>query len=81
LAVNAEQQLREQQQKSCLLFQSRQSINLSPYHLSSLLLRNRIAILLMCQYSAEQGKATKSHIINLGDLAASEGKPAYAHVR
>jgi len=43
----------------------------SPIALGSLQLSNRIAIAPMCQYSAEDGKATDWHLIHLGHLAQS----------
>ncbi len=43
----------------------------SPYALGALELRNRIVIAPMCQYSAEDGKATDWHTIHLGQLALS----------
>lgn len=43
----------------------------SPIELGKLTLKNRIAIAPMCQYSAEQGKATAWHRIHLGQLALS----------
>lgn len=43
----------------------------SPIELGKLTLNNRIAIAPMCQYSAEQGKATAWHRIHLGHLALS----------
>jgi 2,4-dienoyl-CoA reductase-like NADH-dependent reductase (Old Yellow Enzyme family) len=41
----------------------------TPYRLGSLELRNRIVIAPMCQYSAEEGRATDWHLIHLGNLA------------
>jgi len=43
----------------------------SPYKLGGLELQNRIVIAPMCQYSAEDGKATDWHTIHLGHLALS----------
>ena len=43
----------------------------SPIQLGKLTLKNRIAIAPMCQYSADQGKATAWHRIHLGHLALS----------
>lgn len=43
----------------------------SPYKVGSLDLRNRIVIAPMCQYSAEDGRATDWHVIHLGSLALS----------
>jgi 2,4-dienoyl-CoA reductase-like NADH-dependent reductase (Old Yellow Enzyme family) len=43
----------------------------SPYLLGPLQLANRIAIAPMCQYSADDGKATDWHMIHLGHLALS----------
>lgn len=43
----------------------------SPYKLGELELSNRIVIAPMCQYSAEDGKATDWHMIHLGHLALS----------
>ncbi|MFZ3002082.1 MAG: NADH:flavin oxidoreductase/NADH oxidase [Undibacterium umbellatum] len=43
----------------------------SPIKLGSLSLKNRIIIAPMCQYSAEDGKATDWHLIHLGRLALS----------
>ena len=43
----------------------------SPFSLRSLVLPNRIVISPMCQYSAEQGKATAWHMLHLGHLALS----------
>jgi 2,4-dienoyl-CoA reductase-like NADH-dependent reductase (Old Yellow Enzyme family) len=37
----------------------------SNYRLASLELRNRIVIAPMCQYSADEGRATDWHIIHL----------------
>ena len=42
-----------------------------PYALSTLALRNRIAVAPMCQYSAEEGSATDWHLLHLGHLALS----------
>jgi len=43
----------------------------SPYAIGPLLLRNRIVIAPMCQYSADEGSATDWHLIHLGQLALS----------
>src|SRR3954453_13232767 len=43
----------------------------SKYRLGSLELRNRIVIAPMCQYSADEGRATDWHVIHLGNLALS----------
>lgn len=43
----------------------------SPLSLRDLTLRNRIVISPMCQYSADNGKATAWHTIHLGSLALS----------
>jgi 2,4-dienoyl-CoA reductase-like NADH-dependent reductase (Old Yellow Enzyme family) len=43
----------------------------TPYRVGSLNLRNRIVIAPMCQYSADEGRATDWHIIHLGHLALS----------
>jgi NADH:flavin oxidoreductase / NADH oxidase family len=43
----------------------------TPYRLGSLKLRNRIVIAPMCQYTAEEGRATDWHLIHLGNLAVS----------
>ncbi|MGN6702167.1 MAG: NADH:flavin oxidoreductase/NADH oxidase [Burkholderiaceae bacterium] len=43
----------------------------SPFALGPVTLRNRIAIAPMCQYSAEDGRATDWHMIHLGHLALS----------
>jgi 2,4-dienoyl-CoA reductase-like NADH-dependent reductase (Old Yellow Enzyme family) len=43
----------------------------SPFTLRSLTLPNRIVISPMCQYSAEDGRATAWHMIHLGHLALS----------
>src|SRR5689334_7721166 len=43
----------------------------TPYRVGSLELRNRIAIAPMCQYSADEGRATDWHMIHLGHLALS----------
>jgi 2,4-dienoyl-CoA reductase-like NADH-dependent reductase (Old Yellow Enzyme family) len=43
----------------------------SPIVLGSLALPNRIAIAPMCQYSADEGKATDWHLLHLGHLALS----------
>src|SRR6478735_4597078 len=43
----------------------------SPYRVGTLELRNRIVIAPMCQYSADDGRATDWHVIHLGHLALS----------
>lgn len=43
----------------------------SPYQLGELALANRIVIAPMCQYSADEGRATDWHTIHLGHLALS----------
>ncbi len=43
----------------------------TPYRIGSLELRNRIVIAPMCQYSADEGRATDWHLIHLGNLALS----------
>jgi len=43
----------------------------TPLRVGSLELRNRIVIAPMCQYSAEEGRATDWHVIHLGHLAVS----------
>ncbi len=43
----------------------------SKFHIGDLELCNRIAVAPMCQYSAEEGKATDWHMIHLGHLALS----------
>ncbi len=43
----------------------------TPYRIGSLELRNRIVIAPMCQYSADEGRATDWHTIHLGHLALS----------
>ncbi|MDI7774266.1 NADH:flavin oxidoreductase/NADH oxidase [Asticcacaulis sp. EMRT-3] len=47
------------------------SVLFSPIALRSLSLRNRIVVSPMCQYSAENGRATDWHMIHLGHLALS----------
>ncbi len=47
------------------------SVLFSPFRLGQLVLKNRIVIAPMCQYSAEDGHATDWHIMHLGQLAAS----------
>src|SRR6201991_1110658 len=44
---------------------------LSPFHVDSLALSNRIVIAPMCQYSAVDGCMTDWHVIHLGHLALS----------
>lgn len=43
----------------------------TPFRVGSLELRNRIVIAPMCQYSADDGRATDWHLIHLGTLALS----------
>src|SRR3954464_11366109 len=43
----------------------------TPFHVGGLELPNRIVIAPMCQYSADQGRATDWHLIHLGHLALS----------
>lgn len=43
----------------------------TPFRVGSLHLRNRIVIAPMCQYSADEGRATDWHTIHLGHLALS----------
>jgi 2,4-dienoyl-CoA reductase-like NADH-dependent reductase (Old Yellow Enzyme family) len=43
----------------------------TPISVAQLRLKNRIAIAPMCQYSAQDGKATSWHLIHLGHLALS----------
>jgi 2,4-dienoyl-CoA reductase-like NADH-dependent reductase (Old Yellow Enzyme family) len=43
----------------------------TPFRVAGLELRNRIVIAPMCQYSAEEGRATDWHLIHLGHLALS----------
>src|SRR5207253_2681755 len=43
----------------------------TPYRVGALALRNRIVIAPMCQYSADEGRATDWHVIHLGTLALS----------
>src|SRR3954466_13015771 len=47
------------------------SVLFSPLRVGSLELRNRIVIAPMCQYSADEGRATDWHVIHLGNLALS----------
>lgn len=47
------------------------SVLFTSYRVGSLELRNRIVIAPMCQYSAEEGRATDWHVIHLGNLALS----------
>ena len=47
------------------------SMLFSPLKVGQLELPNRIVIAPMCQYSAEDGRATDWHLIHLGQLAAS----------
>jgi 2,4-dienoyl-CoA reductase-like NADH-dependent reductase (Old Yellow Enzyme family) len=43
----------------------------TPFRVDGLELRNRIVIAPMCQYSADEGRATDWHVIHLGQLALS----------
>ncbi|HEY8549524.1 MAG TPA: NADH:flavin oxidoreductase/NADH oxidase [Vicinamibacterales bacterium] len=43
----------------------------TPFKVGNLELRNRIVIAPMCQYSADEGRATDWHVIHLGHLALS----------
>jgi len=43
----------------------------TPFVLRSLMLANRIVVAPMCQYSAEDGRATAWHMMHLGSLASS----------
>src|SRR5919108_5336193 len=43
----------------------------TPFRVDGLELRNRIVISPMCQYSADDGRATDWHVIHLGHLALS----------
>ena len=43
----------------------------TPFRVGALELRNRIVIAPMCQYSADDGRATDWHLIHLGQLALS----------
>src|SRR5690242_1071216 len=43
----------------------------TPLRVGTLELRNRIVIAPMCQYSADEGRATDWHVIHLGHLALS----------
>ena len=43
----------------------------TPFRVGALTLRNRIVIAPMCQYSADEGRATVWHVIHLGQLAES----------
>jgi 2,4-dienoyl-CoA reductase-like NADH-dependent reductase (Old Yellow Enzyme family) len=47
------------------------SVLFSPLSLRQLELRNRIVVSPMCQYSAEEGRATDWHMMHLGQLALS----------
>jgi len=47
------------------------SVLFTSYRVGLLELRNRIVIAPMCQYSAEEGRATDWHVIHLGNLALS----------
>src|SRR5215203_4888020 len=43
----------------------------TPFRVDGLELRNRIVIAPMCQYSADEGRATDWHLVHLGHLALS----------
>ena len=43
----------------------------SPLELRAVRLPNRIVVAPMCQYSAEEGRATDWHLMHLGNLAVS----------
>src|SRR5580698_1900282 len=43
----------------------------SPFTLRGVTLPNRVVVSPMCQYSAEEGRATEWHMIHLGGLALS----------
>src|SRR6188768_2435058 len=43
----------------------------TPFRVNGLELRNRIVIAPMCQYSADEGRATDWHVMHLGHLAQS----------
>src|SRR5215212_6044960 len=43
----------------------------TPFRVGGLELRNRIVIAPMCQYSADEGRATDWHVVHLGHLALS----------
>lgn len=47
------------------------SILFSPFTLRSVVIANRIVVSPMCQYSADEGKATAWHLMHLGGLALS----------
>jgi 2,4-dienoyl-CoA reductase-like NADH-dependent reductase (Old Yellow Enzyme family) len=47
------------------------SVLFTPYRVGALELRNRIVIAPMCQYSADEGRATDWHVIHLGNLVLS----------
>ena len=47
----------------------------TPLRVGGLELRNRIVIAPMCQYSADDGRATDWHVIHLGQLALSGAAP------
>jgi 2,4-dienoyl-CoA reductase-like NADH-dependent reductase (Old Yellow Enzyme family) len=47
------------------------SVLFTPYLVGSLQMHNRIIIAPMCQYSADEGRATDWHVIHLGNLALS----------
>jgi len=47
------------------------SVLFTPFQLRDMTLANRIVISPMCQYSAEEGRATDWHMIHLGSLALS----------
>ena len=47
------------------------SVLFSPFALRGLVLPNRIVVSPMCQYVAEEGRATAWHLIHLGSMALS----------
>jgi 2,4-dienoyl-CoA reductase-like NADH-dependent reductase (Old Yellow Enzyme family) len=47
------------------------SVLFTPYRVGALAMRNRIVIAPMCQYSADEGRATDWHVLHLGNLALS----------
>jgi len=47
------------------------SVLFSPLRVGSVSLRNRIVVAPMCQYSADEGRATDWHLIHLGNLSLS----------
>ncbi|CAN5439957.1 hypothetical protein BH11MYX1_BH11MYX1_55980 [soil metagenome] len=60
-----------QRTRAWAVLQSVMSALFSPFTLRSLTLANRIVISPMCQYSAEEGRATAWHMMHLGSLALS----------